>query len=84
MIDLALAILVVTLLAYHIFMERAWSKERGQLLNRIMAKSYNEFVYTATTTTAETPQMTTDEAEAAWHEQNKAKHPELYPDEVAA
>jgi hypothetical protein len=82
-IDLSLAILVVTLLAYHILEARAWSAERSRLLDRVMARSYNEFVYSQAATTEEVPQMTSDEAEAAWHEANRSKHPELYPDEVA-
>lgn len=63
---------------------REWSTERGQLLDRIMARSYADFVHTTTVTGVETPQMTSDEAEAAWHEQNKAKHPDQYPDEALA
>lgn len=70
---------------------REWAAERSRLLDRIMARSYNELVRTTTTATLETPQMTSDEAEAkwaldhryddeAWHKQNMAEHPELYPD----
>lgn len=68
MIDLALAILVVTLLAYHILMEHAWSKERAQLLDRLMSRSWGEYISgTRTVDQPETPQLTTDEAEQAWY-----------------
>lgn len=56
---------------------KEWAQERSRLLDRIMAKTYNEFVHTVTMTTAEAPTPISDEA---WHKQNYAEHPELYPD----
>lgn len=95
MYDLAFAILAATFLVYHILEARTWSHERAKLLDRIMARNYGEFVYTRTVSEAETPQMITDEAEAAyakevqtldraWHERNAKEHPELYPDGIEA
>lgn len=67
MIDLALAILVVTLLVYHLLEARIWARERGELLNRVMARTYQEFVYKAPAQD-DTPQLTTDALETLWYE----------------
>lgn len=100
--ELASAIAAVGYFGLNIFVavsywreREQWRVERADLLNRIMARNYNEFVHTVTTASVETPQMTTDEAEAkwsvthesadeAWHEENRRQHPELYPDDVTA
>lgn len=45
-----------------------WNSERAQLLDRLMARNWGEYVAgTRTIEAPETPQLTTDEAEAAWY-----------------
>lgn len=71
--ELALATVTALLIGavyVHVTESAAWRDERAELLDRVMAKTYSEFVYTATATTVETPQLTTDALEAAWYEAN--------------
>lgn len=82
---------------FHAHEASAWRVERANLLDRLMARTYQEFVYATKpdVTEPERPQMTTDAAEAAyaqeqesldlaWHERNQREHPELYPDGIEA
>ena len=67
-----IALLVVTAafgaaVLFHAKESAAWRAERADLLNRIMAKTYSEFVYSTKTEASETPQLTSDEAESAWY-----------------
>lgn len=96
MTEIALGLALAAAIALYAVESRAWRAERRDLLNRVMARNYNEYAHTVTATTSETPQMTSDEAEAAWaiahateadaawHAENRRLHPELYPDEEAA
>ena len=69
------AALLVGSVYFHVRESAAWREERSELLDRVMARSYNEFAYTATTTTPAEPV-----SDDTWHEQNAARHPDLYPD----
>ena len=76
-----LGLAFAAVLFYHAVESAAWRDERSRLLDRIMARNYTDFVYAKSPETVETPQLLTDEAEAAWHAENMKLHPELYPDE---
>lgn len=52
---------------FHLWEAKAWRAERANLLDRLMARTYQEFVYSTKPDTTETPQLTTDEAEQAWY-----------------
>lgn len=68
MIDLAFAILAATLLVYHVLEARSWSRERAQLLDRLMARNWGEYVAgVRAVDESDTPQLTTDAIEAAWY-----------------
>ena len=81
----AIALLIsFWILVFHAKESAAWRVERQDLLNRIMARNYAEFIYAQPTERVETPQMYTDADEAAWHEKNRKEHPDLYPEDVEA
>ena len=70
--ELALAITAALLGAavlFHAYEARQWRFERTQLLDRLMSRSWGEYVAgTRVVDQEETPQLTTDEAEQAWYE----------------
>jgi hypothetical protein len=87
MIDFIALLLVAMLgavLYWHAIESASWQAERAELLNRIMARNYTDFVYSKPTEHVETPQMYTDADEAAWHAKNRKEHPDLYPEDVEA
>jgi len=60
--------LAVVAIAFHLREAEAWRKERSDLLARIMARSWGEYV-SGTTALPQNPleQLSTDEIEAAWY-----------------
>lgn len=66
---LVLAAVLGAVIAFHLYEAKAWRAERADLLSRIMAKTYTDYVYTQPQPTAadETPQLLTDAAEAKFH-----------------
>lgn len=52
----------------HEIEKRGWRAERADLLNRLMVKNWTEYqAMTQQPTEDNTPQLTTEEAEAAWY-----------------
>jgi hypothetical protein len=77
---LVLAAALAGLGYFHWREAQAWRTERADLLNRLMARTYQEFVYsTPPDTTVATPPPP-DISDQAWHEKNRDAHPDQYPD----
>lgn len=73
----------ITLNERHARERSEWTQERSRLLDRIMARSYTDFVYTTKTEAeADTTAIAPEAPDLAWHEQNFKDHPEQYPDGV--
>lgn len=79
---LVLVAALVAVLFYHATEAAAWRAERRDLLNRVMAKNYTDYVYAKPSESVEIPQMYTDADEVAWHKKHAKENPELYPDDA--
>lgn len=84
MIEIVALILVGAALAgvfvMHEFERRAWTRERADLLNRLMVKHWNE--YQALQPTTEGPpvrQVITEADEAKWWEEQRSKAEKEHP-----
>lgn len=70
---LVLAAALAGLGFFHYREAQAWRAERAQLLDRIMARSYTDYVYATKPETAEPPQLLTDSDEAKWYAEHGPK-----------